>query len=119
VAVKSKLLDRGSSVIEVYPEVEVINARGERVRVPSTTAVKVRVSMSKDRNASAELPGQVDVKIIRCVTRKAPVGSWAKVVYAGEEWDLAAPPHFDEGVSKATRNVTFTLRSRNDLGAHD
>jgi hypothetical protein len=75
--------------------------------------------MSRDRNASAELPGQVDVKIIRCVARDAPVGSWVRVVFAGEEWDLAAPPHFGAGVSKATRNVTFTIRSRNDVGARE
>ncbi len=114
---KSRLLDRGKSIVYVYPEVEVINARGERVRVPSETAVAVRVSMSKDRNTTAELPGQVDVKIIRCVARKAPVGAWVKLEYDGEEWDLAAPPHFGEGVSKNTRNVTFTIRSRNDVGA--
>jgi hypothetical protein len=88
VAVKSILLDRGRSVIQVYPEVEVVNARGERVRVPSETPVSVRVSMSRDRNASAELPGQVDVKIIRCVARTAPVGSWVRVVYAGEARDV-------------------------------
>lgn len=114
---KSKLLDRGTSTILVYPEVEVVNARGERVRAPSTVPVSVRVSMSKDRNSSAELPGQVDVKIIRCVARDAPLGAWVKVEYDGENWDLAAPPHFSAGVSKATRNVTFTIRSRNDVGA--
>jgi len=117
--VKSKLLDRGSQTILVYPEVEVTNSRGDRVRVPSETPVPVRVSMSKDRNATAELPGQVDVKIIRCVTRDAPIGAWARVVFEGEEWDVAAPPHFSAGVSKATRNVTFTLRSRNDVGVRD
>lgn len=116
---KSKLLDRGTSIIQVYPEVEVINSRGERVRVPSQTPQLVRVSMSRDRNSTAELPGQVDVKVIRCVARKAPVGAWVRVVYDGEEWDLAAPPHFGEGVSKNTRNVTFTIRSRNDVGAHE
>lgn len=116
---KSLLLDRGRTVILVYPETEVVNSRGERVRVPSETPVSVRVSMSRDRNASAELPGQVDVKIIRCVARSAPVGSWVRVVYAGEEWDLTAPPHFSSGVSKATSNVTFTIRSRNDVGASE
>ena len=112
---KSKLLDRGSSIIYVYPEVEVVNARGDTIQVPADVPVPVRVSTSKDRNATAELPGQVDVKIIRCVARDAPVGAWARVVYDGEEWDIAAPPHFSEGVSKATRNVTFTIRSRNDV----
>lgn len=115
---KSKLLDRGNAIIHIYPETLVVNSRGEPIRVPSETAVPVRVSMSRDRNATAELPGQVDVKVIRCVARKAPVGSWVRVVYDGEEWDLAAPPHFSEGVSRRTRNVTFTIRSRNDVGAH-
>lgn len=110
---KSVLLDRGNAVIKVYPETEVVNTRGERVRIAATKPVAVRVSISPDRNASAELPGQVDVRILRCVTRSAPVGSWSRITYDGEEWDLTAPPHFSAGLSKATRNVTFTLRSRN------
>ena len=114
---KSKLLDRGRELIYVYPEVEVVNARGERVRVPAEEPVAVRVSMSKDRNATAELPGQVDVKIYRCVTRSAPVGAWVRVIHNGEEWDLTSPPSFSEGVSKNTRQVSFTIRSRNDVGA--
>lgn len=112
---KSKLLDRGRETILVYPEVTVTNNRGEEVKVPSETPVPVRVSMSKDRNSSAELPGQVEVKVIRCVTRSAPISGWARVVYNGEEWDLAAPPHVSQGISKATRNTTFILRSRNDV----
>ena len=116
-AMKSKLLDRGSSLIYIYPEVEVVNTRGEHVRVPAETPVAVRVSMSRDRNATAELPGQVDVKIIRCVARDAPIGAWVRVVYAGEEWDVAAPPHFSDGTSKNTRNVTFTIRSRNSIAS--
>lgn len=114
---KSQLLDNGRQTIYVYPEVTVTNNRGDQVKVPSTTPVAVKVSMSKDRNSSAELPGQVEVKIIRCVARRAPVGGWSRIVYDGEEWDLTAPPHRGEGVSKATRNVTFTLRSRNDVEA--
>lgn len=114
---KSRLLDRGRTIILVYPEVEVVNARGERVRVPSQTPVPVRCSLSKSRNATAELPGQVDVKIYNVVARKAPVGAWVKIVHEGEEWDLTAPPSFSDGVSKATRSVSFTIRSRNDVGA--
>lgn len=113
---KSKLLDRGRTTILVYPEVEVVNARGERVRIPSETPVKVRCSLSKDRNATAELPGQVAVKIYRGVARDAPMGAWVRIVHDGEEWDLAAPPHFSAGMSKATRQVSFTIRSRNDVG---
>lgn len=113
----SILLDRGRAVLDVYPEVTVTNKRGDHIKVPSDTPVKVRVSMARDRNASAELPGQVDVKIIRCMAREAPLGTWARIVYNGEEWDLAAPPHTGIGVSRQTRSVSFTIRSRNDAPA--
>ena len=115
---RSLLLDRGQAFLEIYPEVTVVNARGDSVKMPSATPVKVRASLSRDRNASAELPGQVDIKIMRVITRDAPAGAWARIVYDGEEWDLASPPHYGVGVSKATRSVTFTMRSRNDV-IHD
>ena len=114
---RSRLLDRGSSTILVFPEVDAVNGRGDLLRVPSDVGIPVQVTMSKDRNASAELPGQVDVKIISCVARTVPAGSWARVEYNGEEWDLAAPPHFGNGVSRNTVGVSFTLRSRNDVRA--
>lgn len=114
---KSLLLDRGRSIVYIYPEEVVTNSRGDLVRIPAETPVPVRVSMSRDRNATAELPGQVDVKIYRCVARRAPIGAWAKIVFDGEEWDVAAPPSFSAGVSKATEQVSFTIRSRNDVGA--
>lgn len=118
-AMRSRLLDRGTSTILVFPEVDVVNNRGDLLKVPSDVGIPVRVSMSKDRNASAELPGQVDVKIIRCIARDVPAGSWARIEYNGEEWDLAAPPHFGRGVSRNTVGVSFTLRSRNDIKAGD
>lgn len=111
----SALLDRGRAILEIYPETTVTNSRGDRIQVPSDTPVKVRVSMAKDRNQAAELPGQVDVKVIKCIARSAPVGTWARIVYDGEEWDLAAPPHRGIGVSKATAAVSFIIRSRNDI----
>ena len=113
----SILLDRGRATLDVYPEVTVTNKRGDHIKVPSETPVKVRVSMSRDQNQAAELPGQVDVKVIKCVAREAPVGTWARVVYLGEEWDLAAPPYHGIGVSKQTTSVSFILRSRNNAPA--
>lgn len=113
----SVLLDRGRAVLDVYPEVTVVNKRGDHIKVPSDVPVKVRVSMSRDQNQAAELPGQVDVKIIRCLAREAPVGTWSRVVYEGEEWDLAAPPYRGIGVTKQTSSISFILRSRNNAPA--
>jgi hypothetical protein len=99
----------------IYPEVYKVNARGDQVRVPDETPVEVWVTSSEQRQGDQEIPGQVSVKSMRCITRDAPVGSWARIVFRGEEWDLAVPPRFTEGLSKATRHVEFIIRSRNRL----
>jgi hypothetical protein len=112
---KSQLLDRGQGILTIYPQITVTNSRGDKMNVPSDVGYKLRVSMSRDRNASAELAGQVDVKMIRCLARSVPNGTWARVEYEGEEWDLVAPPHHGVGASKATRSVSFVIRSRNEL----
>jgi hypothetical protein len=109
---RSRLLDAGSDIIWVYPEVKMRDSRNNLVKVPSETPVKMRATTTFDRSSIAELPGQVDVEVIKCVTRDAPVASWARIVYNDREWDLAAPPRFSPGMSKATRFVSFTLRSR-------
>jgi len=113
---RSRLLDAGREIILVYPEVLTVNSRGDEIRVPSDVPVEVKVTTSAQRQGDAEVPGQVSIKTVRCITRDAPVGSWARIVYRGEEWDLAAPPRFTPGLSKATRHVEFILRSRNKLG---
>lgn len=109
---RSRLLDAGQSIIYVYPEVKMRDSRNNLVKVPSDTPVKVHATTTFDRSSIAELPGQIDLSVIKCVTRDAPVGSWARVVFDDQEWDLAAPPRFSPGMSKNTRFVSFTLRSR-------
>lgn len=112
---RSRLLDKGREKMLIYPEVEVVNNRGDSVRVPSTTPVEVWVTSSAQRQGDAEIPGQVSIKSMRCITRDAPVGSWARIVFQGEEWDLAAPPRWTPGLSSATKHVEFIIRSRNKL----
>lgn len=112
---RSRLLDKGSSVMLIYPEVVVVNDRGTPLKVPSETPVEIYVSTMEDRSSTAELSGQLTARVIRCQTRSAPAGSWARVVYDNEEWDIAIPPRFSPGVSKATQHVEFTIRSRNQV----
>lgn len=113
---RSRLLDKGRSLMLIYPEVLTHNARGDEVRIPATTPVEVWVTTSAQRQGDAEIPGQVSIKAIRCITRSAPVGSWARIVFEGEEWDLAVPPRFTPGLSRSTQHVEFVIRSRNKLG---
>lgn len=100
-------------MVLVYPEEWAVNGRGDRVRKPSDTPVEVRVTTSVDRSSDAELPGQVSSKVVKCLARTAPVGSWARVVYQNEDWDVAYPPRLTPGISRATRHIEFGLRSRN------
>lgn len=118
--VRSRILDHGQETVDIYPEVMVTNKRGDRLRTPSETAVRVRVTVAEDRQAAAELPGQVDVKVVRLLCREvAGVGSHARVVFRGEEWDLASPPHFSSGASRGMRHMELLIRSRNALGRPD
>jgi hypothetical protein len=86
------------------------------VVVPDDTPVEIRVTTAEDRQSDAEIAGQVSVKVVRVLTRWAPVGSWARVEYAGETWDLQSPPRFVTGPSRASDHVEFILRSRNQAG---
>lgn len=99
----------------VYPVITVINDRGTPVEVISDTPIRILVTTKEDRSSDAELPGQVSARVLRCHTRSAPVSSWGRVVYDGEEWDIAIPPRFSAGMSKSTQHVEFTIRSRNKL----
>jgi hypothetical protein len=112
---RSILLDQGREQMLIYPEVHVINSRGDQVRIPSETPVEVWVTTSSQRQGDGEMAGQVSTKSMRCITRSAPVGSWARIVFRGEEWDLASPPRFTKGLSRATQHVEFIIRSRNRL----
>lgn len=115
-SLRSRLLDRGAEEMLIYPTVEKIDSRGNRVPVASDTPVKIRVTVLSGRNADAELPGYVSTTILVCHTRWAPVTTWTRVEFRGELWDVAVPPTITAGTSKATQSITFTIRSRNRVG---
>lgn len=112
---RSRLLDRGSETLTVYTEEWVHDSLGNRVKRPSGVGIDIRVTSSEDRSADAELPGQVSNKVIRIMARQVPIGSWSRVIFNGEEWDLASPPRFTPGATKRLRHIEFTIRSRNRL----
>lgn len=110
---QSVILDRGLEDMWVYPQVEVSNKRGDTFFEPADEPVKIRVTTSVDQGSDAELPGQVSVPVLRCLARDAPLGAWVRIVYRGEEWDLAYPPRRTPGLSPATRHWEFGIRGRN------
>ena len=123
----SRLLDRGAELIYVYPEELVYSDRGDLRKVPAEEPVALRVTSSKDRSQVADLPGQVDIHIVRLTTRSLPpplrderaeggLGStWIRVVYQGAEYDLNEPPRYSPGASRASQHWEITIRSRNNL----
>lgn len=117
---RSTLLDRGRERAVIYPEVYEVNRRGERYKGPASEGVPVRVTVSAEKQALAELPGQVDVKAVSLVfrwdSRKGQLGDNARVVFRDEEWDLSMPPHFSPGPTRAVEHVELVIKSRNRLG---
>jgi hypothetical protein len=113
--VRSRLLDRGSEELIVYLEETAVDSDGNIIKRPSGDGITLRVTSSEDRSADAELPGQVSNKVVRIMARQVPIGSWSRVIFNGEEWDLASPPRFTEGVTRRLRHIEFTIKSRNRL----
>lgn len=123
----SRLIDRGAELVYVYPEMQVYSDRGDLRKVPAEEPTAIRVTSSKDRSQVADLPGQVDIHIVRLVTRTLPASlrdedsdgglgsTWIRVVYQGAEYDLNEPPRYSPGASRASRHWEITIRSRNNL----
>ncbi|MBT2587946.1 hypothetical protein [Arthrobacter sp. ISL-95] len=113
--VKSRLLDRGRESLIVYVEETVTDSFGNVVKRPSGDGVTIRCTSSEDRSSDAELNGQVSNKVVRILARQVPAGSWSRIIYDGEEWDLASPPRMTTGATDRLKHIEFTIRSRNKL----
>jgi hypothetical protein len=113
--VRSRLLDGGREKLTVYLEEVATDSLGNKVKRPSGVGIDIRVTSSEDRSSDAELPGQVTNKVVRIMARQVPIGSWSRVIFNGEEWDLASPPRFTPGASTRLKHIEFTIRSRNRL----
>lgn len=111
---RSRLLSSGQETATFYPSEWQVNAMGVRLKAPSQVGITRRVTVSGDRQATAELPGQVSTKVVKLLCRPVPgLDGEARVEFRGEEWDLAMPPHHSSGASRATLHDEITLRSRN------
>lgn len=116
---RTRLLDKAQEDMWIYPEVQATDARGNKMKVPAKEPVKCRVTVSVDQGSDAELAGQVSVEVLRVLSRDAPAGSFARIVFRERQWDLAYPPVFTHGVSRLTRHVEFGIRGRNHTAGTD
>lgn len=115
----STLLDKGRQTLVVWPSIEVTNSRGSTEWTQDLdNPIRMRVTTSMDRSQIADLPGQVDVEVVKVKTRTYPGrdgGTWARCQLDGVEYDLAEPPRYTKGPSRTLSHWTFTLRSRANL----
>lgn len=117
---RSRLIDRGNEIVTIYPSTLTEDVDGNPIRVPGPVSYTRRATVAEDRQADAELPGQVSNKVVRLVVRDTPgLDSYAEVWFRGEQWDLGGPPHFSNGASRAVRHVELLLRSRNKMPRGD
>jgi len=107
-----RLLDKAREEMFVYPEVEMRDDYNNVVVVPSNEPVRIMATVQADQSSIAELAGQITVEILKCTTRDAPVGSWSRVKYNGQFYDVAVPPRHSPGATDSTRHVSFSIRSR-------
>lgn len=113
----SRLLDRGREIMTVWPATSQTDNYGNTQWFPSQDSndrFTLRVNVSTDRQMTAELPGQLDVKVLKVSFRGYPIGepnSYDRIELRGEEWDLAVPPVRSQ-LGRSTSHWFFILRSR-------
>ncbi|MFE2912821.1 hypothetical protein [Kitasatospora indigofera] len=105
------LLDRGNQTVLIYPEEETTDDRGNVVRRPAATPVTVLCRVQPSTTEELLVPGQQVEAIYRIITRDAPLGPWALVVWSGRDWDVVGEPRRYTGSSR-TAHVDCLIRRR-------
>jgi hypothetical protein len=111
----SRIADRGTETLILYPEKVVTNTYGAQVRVPDKdNPVSIPVSVSGGRSSDSQLVGQVSAKVLNVTCRSFPAGSFAEAEFRGEKWTLGEPP-VDSRFTDATTHYEVVLRSANQV----
>lgn len=105
------LLTRGREKVEIYPEVESVDERGEPIKIPSPTPVELRCIVHPITSNTALAQSRDRVANYRIVVRDAPFGKWARLVWRGRDWDIVGEPLYSNA-SRATRHVSVIIRAR-------
>lgn len=105
------LLDRGTEVVEVWPEVEGTDDDGNPVRVPADQPVTLRMLVQPVSAEESAALGQGVNTVYRAIGRTFPGGAFARVAWGGRDWDvLGEPKRFNS--SPRTRHVSVLLVAR-------
>lgn len=92
------------------------SARGDRVQVPDMeNGYERRVVGDPQRSSRAEVPGQVEIDVVRLtISADCPgLGVSAMIYWRERWWDVAAPPAYHHG-TRHVRHVAVDVRARPD-----
>ena len=98
----------------VYKQIQKTDNRGSKqFTVDTDNPVEVHAAFIPQRSARAEVPGQQHINVTRMIVRHGipDVSLWARVVWAGKEWDVVTPPAYHHG-TRHTRHWSMDLRER-------
>lgn len=111
----SRLLDRGRERAWFYAAQDTRDSRGNRIKADHVpvTPDGCRVTVAEDQQAKAELPGQVDFRVLRMHLRdNAVTSSWDFIWFRGRWWEPVNPEWDSIGLLN-TRHQELLLREAN------
>lgn len=113
----SRILDRGRERAWFYNVVEVRDSRGNRVKSNPQLAdpYGCRVTVAEDRQSKAELPGQVDFRVLRMHLRDHAVTTSWDLVWFRDRWWEPANPEWDSSGFQNADHQELLLREANQV----
>jgi len=102
--------------VTIYPRKLTIDSRGNDVlTIDKDNPFNVTAAVIPQRSSKAEVPGQQEINVVRLIVDASldieSVGLWGGAHYAGEDWDIAAPPAYHHG-SRRVRHISIDIRKR-------
>lgn len=109
------LLDKGNTVLVVYPSVVETDQWGNETRVPGTEGYVVRGSLQSSTSEELAALGQVALTTVRFISRDWPGDPWARITNpeTGDTYDQFGEPRF-YSASPATSHYTTYLKKRGE-----
>ena len=104
---------RGQPAV-AYKTHTITDNRGNEVKVANMDdPIPIKAWFVPQRSARAEVPGQVQIDIMRIgVDANLPgIDLWSRIEWNGSQWDVVSPPAYHHG-TRHTRHWTIDLRKR-------
>lgn len=104
---------RGQPLV-LYPQKLIVDRRGnEQFVADLENPIRTTAAESAQRSSRAEVPGQVEVNVVRLLVEANLEGVtlWSEVEWRGSTWDIAAPPAYRHG-TRHVRHWSIDIRER-------